>query len=71
VDSQAYACSAHRLQLLTEKRVFGIAIVVDALRRIVDRETAIDPTIVSRLVGGAAGRTRWPSSASGNGRSSG
>jgi DNA-binding NarL/FixJ family response regulator len=30
--------------------VFGIAIVVDALRRIVDGETVIDPRIVSRMV---------------------
>jgi DNA-binding NarL/FixJ family response regulator len=29
----------------------NIATVVDALRRIVDGETVIDPTIVSRLVG--------------------
>jgi DNA-binding NarL/FixJ family response regulator len=33
------------------ERVFDIATVVDALRRIVDGETVIDPTIVSRLVG--------------------
>lgn len=36
---------------LLKERVFDIATVVDALRRIVDRETVIDPTIVSRLVG--------------------
>ena len=36
---------------LLKDRVFDIATVVDALRRIVDGETVIDPTIVSRLVG--------------------
>lgn len=36
---------------LLKERVFDIAILVDALRRIVDGETVIDPTIVSRLVG--------------------
>jgi DNA-binding NarL/FixJ family response regulator len=36
---------------LLKERVFDIVTVVDALRRIVDGETVIDPTIVSRLVG--------------------
>jgi DNA-binding NarL/FixJ family response regulator len=36
---------------LLKDRVFDIATVVDALRRIVDGETVIDPTIVSRLLG--------------------
>jgi DNA-binding NarL/FixJ family response regulator len=36
---------------LLKERVFDIAILVDALRRIVDGETVVDPTIVSRLVG--------------------
>jgi len=31
--------------------VFDVAILVDALRRLADGETVIDPTIVSRLVG--------------------
>jgi DNA-binding NarL/FixJ family response regulator len=31
--------------------VFDVAILVDALRRITDGETVIDPTIVSRLLG--------------------
>jgi DNA-binding NarL/FixJ family response regulator len=35
---------------LLKERVFDIVTVVDALRRIVDDETVIDPTIVSRLV---------------------
>jgi DNA-binding NarL/FixJ family response regulator len=30
---------------------FDVAILVDALRRIADGETVVDPTIVSRLVG--------------------
>ena len=36
---------------LLKDRVFDIATVIDALRRIVDGETVIDPTIVSRLLG--------------------
>jgi DNA-binding NarL/FixJ family response regulator len=36
---------------LLKERVFDVAILTDALRRIQDRETVIDPTIVSRLVG--------------------
>jgi DNA-binding NarL/FixJ family response regulator len=40
-----------RVGYLLKERVFDIATVVDALRRIVDGETMIDPTIVSRLVG--------------------
>ena len=43
-----------RVGYLLKERVFDIATVVDALRRIVDGETVIDPTIVSRLVGDAA-----------------
>jgi DNA-binding NarL/FixJ family response regulator len=40
-----------RVGYLLKERVFDIATVVDALRRIVDGETVIDPTIVARLVG--------------------
>jgi DNA-binding NarL/FixJ family response regulator len=40
-----------RVGYLLKERVFDIAVVVDALRRIVEGETVIDPTIVSRLVG--------------------
>jgi DNA-binding NarL/FixJ family response regulator len=40
-----------RCGYLLKERVFDIATVVDALRRIMDGETVIDPTIVSRLVG--------------------
>jgi DNA-binding NarL/FixJ family response regulator len=36
---------------LLKDRVFDVAVLVDALRRIADSETVIDPTIVSRLVG--------------------
>jgi DNA-binding NarL/FixJ family response regulator len=35
---------------LLKERVFDVAILVDALRRIADDETVIDPTIVARLV---------------------
>jgi DNA-binding NarL/FixJ family response regulator len=40
-----------RVGYLLKERVFDIAIVVDALRRITDGETVIDPTIVSRMLG--------------------
>lgn len=37
---------------LLKDRVFDIAVVVDALRRVARGETVIDPTIVARLMGG-------------------
>jgi DNA-binding NarL/FixJ family response regulator len=40
-----------RVGYLLKERVFDVAILVDALRRIADCESVIDPTIVSRLVG--------------------
>jgi DNA-binding NarL/FixJ family response regulator len=40
-----------RIGYLLKERVFDIATVIDALRRIVDAESVIDPTIVSQLVG--------------------
>jgi DNA-binding NarL/FixJ family response regulator len=40
-----------RVGYLLKQRVFDIAVLVDALRRIGDGETVVDPTIVSRLVG--------------------
>ena len=40
-----------RVGYLLKERVFHIATVVDALRRIADGETVIDPTIVSHLLG--------------------
>jgi DNA-binding NarL/FixJ family response regulator len=40
-----------RVGYLLKDRVQDIAVVVDALRRIVDGETVIDPTIVTRLLG--------------------
>ena len=40
-----------RVGYLLKERVFDVAILVDALRRITDGETVIDPTIVSLLVG--------------------
>jgi DNA-binding NarL/FixJ family response regulator len=39
-----------RVGYLLKERVFDVAILVDALRRIVEGETVVDPTIVSRLV---------------------
>jgi DNA-binding NarL/FixJ family response regulator len=36
---------------LLKERVFDVANLVDALRRIADNETVVDPTIVARLVG--------------------
>ena len=35
---------------LLKERVYDIAVLVDALRRITEGETVIDPTIVARLV---------------------
>jgi DNA-binding NarL/FixJ family response regulator len=40
-----------RVGYLLKDRVMDIATVLDALRRIVDGETVIDPTIVSKLMG--------------------
>ena len=40
-----------RVGYLLKQRVFDAAVLVDALRRITDGETVVDPTIVSRLVG--------------------
>ena len=40
-----------RVGYLLKERVFDVAILIDALRRIGDGETVVDPTIVSRLVG--------------------
>lgn len=40
-----------RVGYLLKERVFDAAILVDALRRLSDGETVIDPTIVSRLLG--------------------
>lgn len=39
-----------RVGYLLKDRVFDVAILVDALRRIGDGETVVDPTIVSRLL---------------------
>ena len=40
-----------RVGYLLKERVFDVAILLDALRRITDGETVVDPTIVSRLFG--------------------
>jgi DNA-binding NarL/FixJ family response regulator len=40
-----------RVGYLLKERVLDVAILIDALRRITDGETVVDPTIVSRLVG--------------------
>jgi DNA-binding NarL/FixJ family response regulator/class 3 adenylate cyclase len=40
-----------RVGYLLKERVFDVAILVDALRRIADGECVVDPTIVSRLFG--------------------
>jgi DNA-binding NarL/FixJ family response regulator len=42
-----------RVGYLLKDRVFDVAILVDALRRIADGECVVDPTIVARLVGRA------------------
>jgi DNA-binding NarL/FixJ family response regulator len=40
-----------RVGYLLKERVFDVALLVDALRRLADGETVVDPTIVARLVG--------------------
>jgi DNA-binding NarL/FixJ family response regulator len=40
-----------RVGYLLKQRVFDVAILIDALRRIADGETVVDPTIVARLFG--------------------
>jgi DNA-binding NarL/FixJ family response regulator len=40
-----------RVGYLLKERVFDVAILIDALRRLADGETVIDPTIVARLLG--------------------
>jgi DNA-binding NarL/FixJ family response regulator len=40
-----------RVGYLLKQRIFDIAVLVDALRRLGDGETVVDPTIVSRLFG--------------------
>jgi DNA-binding NarL/FixJ family response regulator len=40
-----------RVGYLLKERIFDAAILVDAVRRIAEGETVIDPTIVARLVG--------------------
>ncbi len=40
-----------RVGYLLKQRIFDVAILVDALRRIADGETVVDPTIVARLFG--------------------
>ena len=40
-----------RVGYLLKERVFDVAILVDALRRLADGETVVDPTIVARLLG--------------------
>jgi DNA-binding NarL/FixJ family response regulator len=40
-----------RVGYLLKQRVFDAAILVDALRRIADGETVVDPTIVARIFG--------------------
>ena len=38
-----------RVGYLLKERIFDVAILIDALRRLADGETVVDPTIVSRL----------------------
>ena len=40
-----------RVGYLLKQRVFDVAVLVDALRRIAEGETVVDPTIVTRLFG--------------------
>jgi DNA-binding NarL/FixJ family response regulator len=45
------ASHPERVGYLLKERVFDVAILLDALRRLSDGETVIDPTIVARLLG--------------------
>ena len=56
---------------LLKEKVFDVAVLVDALRRIADDETVVDPSIVSRLFGGTAVRTPWTGSVNVSGKCSG
>jgi DNA-binding NarL/FixJ family response regulator len=47
---QLLAEHPERVGYLLKERVFDVAILVDALRRLADGETVVDPTIVARLV---------------------
>jgi DNA-binding NarL/FixJ family response regulator len=40
-----------RVGYLLKERIFDVAVLIDALRRLGDGETVVDPTIVSRLLG--------------------
>jgi DNA-binding NarL/FixJ family response regulator len=40
-----------RIGYLLKERVFDVAVIVDALRRLGEGESVVDPTIVSRLLG--------------------
>ena len=40
-----------RVGYLLKQRIFDVAVLVDALRRIAEGETVVDPTIVTRLLG--------------------
>ena len=62
--SRATRCGSSRIipervGYLLKERVFDVAVLVDALRRIADDETVIDPTIVARLLGRRRRTTRW------------
>ena len=60
-----------RVGYLLKERVFDVGVLVDALRRIDDGETVVDPTIVSRLVRPAPpATTRSPSSPTASARCS-
>jgi DNA-binding NarL/FixJ family response regulator len=41
-----------RVGYLLKERVFDIAVLVDALRRLAEGESVVDPSIISRLLGG-------------------
>jgi hypothetical protein len=47
----AGARSTWSVGYLLQDRVFDIAVLIDALRRLRDGESVVDPTIVSRLLG--------------------
>ena len=52
--------SAEGVGYLLKDRVADVAEFADAVRRVADGGSALDPTIVSQLVGSAAATTRSP-----------
>ena len=53
---------------LLKDRVLDVDDFLDALRRVAAGGSALDPEVVTRLIGGRGGPTRWPRSRPASGR---